>query len=344
MKKTLLALAATCSYTAIAFAQSSVTIYGIADAGIAIENGVYAGGSKTSLISGGNAGSRLGFRGKEDLGGGLAAIFNLQSGINFDDGSLGQGGLMFGRTAFVGLEGGFGSVRLGRIDSALYASTWYYDPLGDALGGAYTRLFTLSASLRRNDNTVAYTSPTIGGFTAAANYSFGEVAGDSNRGRKYSASISYKGGPVDVSFAHQNVNSAPAAPTSVVSTKVTALGASYDFSVVKLSALYQINKDNSAASLNTRDMLIGLSLPLGAHTFATSYIRHDDKTAGSGGGANQIALGYMYSLSKRTNLYAGASRIKNESSARFGLAALASGGSVSGTSAKLYTAGIRHVF
>jgi predicted porin len=342
MKKYLF-LSVLAATSGLASAQSTVTIYGIADAGFQTEHGAYAAGTKNSIISGGSSGSRFGLRGSEDLGGGLSAIFNLQSGINLDDGTLGQGGVMFGRTAYVGLQGNFGSVKLGRIDSALYQSTWYYDPLQDALGGAYTRVVTLSSTFRRNNNTIDYTTPNINGFTGQANYSFGEVAGNESSGRQYSASASYADGPLSVSLAHQNINSAPVAPAPIVTTKLTALGASYDLKVVKLMALYQINKSNAVASLSTRDVVVGASVPFGAHRLAVSYIRHTDKSVGNAD-ASQIAVGYTYDLSKRSSLYAGASRIRNDAAARFGLATLATGGSVSGTTATLYTAGIRHNF
>jgi predicted porin len=336
-------LSALATVSGLASAQSSVTIYGIADVGIQSEHGAYLSGTRNSMVSGGNSGARLGFRGAEDLGGGMQAIFNLQGGLNLDEGSYAQGGLPFGRTAYVGLQGGFGTLKLGRIDSALYQSTWYIDPLGDALGGGLTRIFTLTSTFRRNDNTVDYTTPKIGGFTGEGSYSLGEVAGSNSRGRRYSASVTYGSGPISVSLAHQNVNSAPAAPAPIVTTKLSALGAAYDFDVVKLSALYQINRDNAAVALDTRDVLVGASVPFGAHTVMASYIKHFDEAVNSGD-ANQIALAYTYALSKRSNLYAGASRIKNGTSGRFGLAAVVSGGAATGTTANLYLAGIRHNF
>jgi predicted porin len=146
-----------------------------------------------------------------------------------------------------------------------------------------------------------------------------------------------------VSLAHQNVNSSPTAPASIVTTKLTALGAAYNFNVVKLSALYQQNRDNAASALDTRDMLVGVSVPFGPHALMASFIHHDDKARASAD-ANQVALGYTYALSKRTNFYAGFSRIKNDPLARFGLAATTAGGAASGTAAKLYLAGIRHTF
>jgi predicted porin len=342
MKNSLLALSIM-GLAGMASAQSSVTVYGIADIGVASDHGAFSNGALNSVISGGQTGSRLGFRGREDLGDGLYAIFNLQSGVNFDDGTYGQGGLPFGRTSYVGLEGKFGTVKLGRVDSALYLATWYYDPMGDGLAGALTRLVTLSSSLRRNNNTIDYTTPAINGFSGQVNYTFGEVAGNSTSGRRYSLGGTYASGPVSVSLSRQVANSAPVAPGAIVATTLTALAASYDFKVVKVSGILQTNKDDSAAPLNTRDLVVGAQVPVGFHTLLMSYILHKDRNVALAD-AKQLALGYTYDLSKRTNLYLSAAHITNDDKARFGLGAASAGGAVSGSSETLYSTGIRHSF
>src|SRR5690606_10200795 len=114
MKKSLLALAVLGTFSGAALAQSSVTIYGVADAGIAYTDNGNPAGEQWSVESGQQSGSRLGFKGTEDLGGGLSAIFTLESGFNLDNGTSAQGGRLFGRQAWVGLNGGFGTVKLGR--------------------------------------------------------------------------------------------------------------------------------------------------------------------------------------------------------------------------------------
>ena len=136
MKKSLLALAVLGAFAGAASAQSSITIYGIADAGIVAESGNPAG-SVTKLTSGVSAGSRLGFRGTEDLGGGLAAIFALETGILLDTGGNAQGqvfanqnGLVFGRQDYVGLTGGFGAVTAGRQYNPYFITVNTVDPFG----------------------------------------------------------------------------------------------------------------------------------------------------------------------------------------------------------------------
>ncbi|RZI41890.1 porin [Herbaspirillum sp. HC18] len=113
MKKSLLALAVLGAFAGVASAQTNVSIYGVADVGIE-RTKLSPGQSTTRLSSGIQSGSRLGFKGSEDLGGGMSAIFALENGYDISNGALGQGGLLFGRQAWVGLNGGFGAVKFGR--------------------------------------------------------------------------------------------------------------------------------------------------------------------------------------------------------------------------------------
>lgn len=341
MKKSLAIAACLLSSTA-AYAQSSVTVYGIADAGFTSDKGRFASGTQNGVASGNQSPSRLGFSGNESLGSGLTVFYALEAGYALDDGSM-FAGLLFGRKALVGLKGDFGSVKVGRQDSPLFNATFIYDPFQLGIAGGFTRIFTHNTTFRRNDNTVNYSTPKMNGFNAELAYSFGEVAGDASSGRSYSASTGYAAGPLSVSLSIQNVNSKPVGPAAMTNTKLTALGASYAFRPVKLMVLVQTNKANTAVALDTRDVLIGATIPFGASTFLASYIHHTDRLIGTGD-AKQFAIGYTYAVSKRTNLYTGVSRLSNDDSARFGLNALTAGGSASGTTARLFTAGVRHLF
>lgn len=324
---------------------SNISIYAVIDAGVSRDTGRFSAGTVVQQVSGGETASRLGFSGKEDLGGGLSAIFNLETGYNLDDGSLSQGAsLLFGRKAWVGLQGDFGTLKLGRQDSSVYTSGIMNDPMVDGLGGGFTRIFTNSATFRRNDNTIDYATPVVRGLSAELAYSMGEVAGDMQAGRGYFGSVAYAGGPFRVSLAHQNINSKPLTTEPIVTTRLTVLGGSYDFTAIKLYGLYQLNKANSAVTLDSRDMLLGASVPINAkNTVMMSYMQHQDRVTANAD-ARQLALAYTYALSKRTDIYAGASRITNQGKARFGLASLTAGGSASGTTDTLLTTGVRHVF
>lgn len=332
-----LALAAA---TAAAADTGAPTIYGIVDASVSRDTGRYAAGATTTLGSGGAYGSRLGLRGTEPLGPGLAALFELESGFNVDDGTLAQGAnLLFGRKALVGLRGPLGSVKLGRQDSPLYSATVNFDPFREGVTGAYTRVMGAISSLRRNDNTVAYTPPALGPLRAELAYSAGERAGGAGRGA--AASLTYADGPLSVAWSAQNANSKPVAPAPVVATRLRALGASYAFGWATASVLASTTRTDAGADV--RDVLLGAAVPLGAGLLQLSYIVHRDRAA-AGADARQGALGYVRPLSPRTGLYGRYARIGNGPDGRLGLAARADGGAAAGTTERLVTLGCYHFF
>jgi GBP family porin len=169
MKKSILALAVLAGGVAgAAHAQTSnVSIYGIADMGIVRDIGANAAGSTTTLTSGGQSASRIGFRGREDLGNGMSAIFTLESGVLMDTGASDQGGLLFGRHAFVGLQTKFGTVRFGRMYNPLYEARHTFDPFDGGFGGDYARLFITGG--KRDNNSIVYNTPnTLGGVAVEA--------------------------------------------------------------------------------------------------------------------------------------------------------------------------------
>jgi predicted porin len=343
-----LVAAALCTLLGTASAQSSVTVYGILDLYIAHDRGGSPAGAVTSLDAGAAslAGSRLGFKGREDLGGGLAAIFTAEMGFGPDTGAFDGTGVGFGRQAFVGLQGDFGVLKLGRQYNPLFTGGLRYDPFNGTLEGFYNRLISLGAGKRLN-NTVVYGTPVnLGGFNAEASYSLGEVAGDSSQGRTIGLQVGYANGPFSTHLIYNNFNNAPAAVTTsaapavapIVNTKNIGVGAAYDFGIARASALYQTNKsDAPVAALDTRDYLLGVSIPFGAHKLLGSYINHKNKSA-LDADTRQIAVGYTYALSKRTTLYTSYARIMND-----GRASIATPGTPGGTG-KQVNAGINHTF
>lgn len=362
MKKTFLALS---MISAIGFmstiagsatAQSSVTIYGIADTGIAIEKGGSAG-SVSKLTSGIGSGSRLGFKGTEDLGGGLSAFFLLESGINIDAGSSGQGGLMFGRQAYVGVKGDFGTLTAGRQYTPEYLTLAFADPFGTGFAGDAANIMPNSGTgASRMDNTLKYVTPSFDGFTGELAYGFGETAGDTSAGRQIGAAIVYTSGPFAVRLGYHNRNNDTAILKNTEDGKTTLLAATYDFGVAKAHLAYGINKGlnssplrNTAnpygslvaptASTDSTDFLLGVTLPFGSNKILASYIRKDDKTA-KNQDASQLAVAYIYSLSKRTDLYAAYARIDNKNGAGYTVGSAIEAGS--GDSA--LHLGIRHSF
>ncbi len=338
MKKSLLALAILGTFAGVASAQSSVTLYGLVDAGISRETGATSG-SIVKLATGVQSGNRWGLRGSEDLGGGLKANFQLESGFNLDDGS-GRQGALFGRQAWVGLNGGFGAVSMGRQYSLVFLALDTVDPFDYGLTGAISNL-VVDAPFRLN-NSIKYSSPSFGGFTAEAMYGFGEVAGNNSANRQYELAAKYAQGPIFVQLAHNNGQNA----TGTDALKITALAASYDFGVAKAALSYNVNKNT--ATINSADLMVGVTVPFGASTVLASYVRKNDKTA-LNADASQAAIGYTYALSKRTNFYTSYSRISNKNSARYTVGDASGGGAAAadrlpGTPSTGFAVGVRHRF
>ncbi|GAA4015156.1 porin [Actimicrobium antarcticum] len=339
-----------------AAAQTNVTMYGIADVGVVAERGG-AAGSVSKLTSGVASGSRLGFRGTEDLGSGLAANFLLETGIAIDTGGFNQGNTAFGRQAFVGLSGGFGAVTMGRQYTPQYVTLVLADPFGTGMAGDAANLMpnTGDAASRMN-NAIKYVSPNLSGFTGELAYGFGEVAGDTKAARQYGAALGYANGPIAVRLGYHNRNNDTATVTGTSTAKDTLLAMTYDFNVAKLHLGYGVNKGTNSsplrntanpygsavaptASTDSRDMLVGVTVPFGVHTLLGSYIRKNDRTA-LNQDANQWALGYRYAFSKRTELYAAYARISNDNGAGYTVGSAIEAGSGD----KAFNLGVRHTF
>lgn len=334
MKKVLVAVAALVSVATSANAQTNVTIYGIVDAGIRHEDNGNAAGSFTRLDSGILNGSRLGFKGTEDLGGGLSANFQIENGFTIDDGALGNGGLLFGRQAWVGLAGGFGAMKLGRQVTPVFANSNVFDPFGDAQSGDSARLFNYSGS--RTNNAVSY-GYDAGSLRGELQYGFGEVAGNTSAGSMLGATAGYRKGPIDLVLTYNGNNDA----AGNVRGKATMIGGNCDFGIAKVFIAYQWNKDVTAtgvvtAGADVRDALIGATIPVGNGVVRASYMRLTDK-AKSNADASQVALGYVYNLSKRTALHTSVARLANDGAASYKVVA-------PGASDKVIDFGIRHSF
>jgi predicted porin len=341
MKKTLLAAAVLAACAGTVSAQTNVTIYGLVDIGVAREDNGAPAGAAWRLDSGIQSGSRLGFRGTENLGGGLSAIFVLENGFNTDTGALGQGGRLFGRQSYVGLNGGFGSIRAGRQYNPIHNTLDLIDPFGTGLAGDITRGWINNYGTR-TDNTLSYTLPEMGGFNGQVLYGLGEVAGSNRTGSSLGLNAGYAQGPINVQLAHHRQTLA-AAGTGATATgagdvKTTMLGGTYDFKIAKAHAAYAVNKgDRTGALLDTRDMMLGVSVPVGAAgTILADYIRKNDRRIADAD-SSMVAVGYLYSLSKRTNLYTSYSRTENDRRASVNAAA-------PGATDTLFNVGVRHKF
>ncbi|MFZ6751634.1 porin [Undibacterium sp. Ren11W] len=339
MKKSLLALALMGAFSGAALAQSSVTVYGVVDMGVQRDdNGLSTNGTKYSLDSGNQSGSRLGFKGTEDLGNGLKANFVLEMGILADTGASDQKGLGFGRQAYVGLAGDFGAVNFGRQKSLTYVASESIDPFGVGLAGNMNRLFS---TVTRVDNAAIYSTPNMSGFSAAALYSFGEQAGNNSALSIGSLSGTYSAGPVFASIVYEKAKDAQSPAVTIANTgEKTLIGGSYDFGMAKAHAAYELLKggqSGTTVALTKKNVwMIGATVPVGAGAILADYTRITD-TVTSNANATQFALGYTYNLSKRTNLYTSYSQTKNDTQSAYN-----AGGK--GLTDKLFNAGIRHAF
>ena len=206
MKKILFSAAMFGTLASAAHAQSSVTLYGIIDEGINYNSNM--NGSRSYAMQGGvSQGSRWGFKGVEDLGGGLKAIFTLESGFDPSTGKLSQGGLEFGRQAFVGLSNQWGTVTLGRqydvnadFVGPLEAGSQWAGNIGAHPGD----LDNLNNSFRTN-NAIKLRSLSYGGFSFGGMYSLGGVAGDATRNQAWSVGMGYNRGPLVLGAGYMNV-------------------------------------------------------------------------------------------------------------------------------------------
>lgn len=338
MKKTIIALAALTAFAGIASAQSNVTLYGVVDIGLERTN-ISPGAKATRLSSGIQSGSRFGFKGNEDLGGGLSASFQLESGFDASTGGAGAG-LNFGRQSWVGLNGGFGSVKAGRQYIPLFLAQDTIDPFGTGLSGDGSGMAAVFRHYGvRMNNTLNYSTPAMGGFSGEAAYSLGEVAGSTSIGSQYGMSGTYSGGPLTLVGAFHHQNQASGAGVATGKSRTFLLGGVYDLKALAVHAAFADNRDEDAAGLTagrSRDAMIGVSAPFGPVSLMASYIRHDDRFVANAD-AGYWQLGATYLLSKRTNFYTSYSTIRNDAGG-------ATGSGVAGADISWLNVGIRHKF
>ncbi|MCW5321489.1 porin [Verminephrobacter aporrectodeae subsp. tuberculatae] len=332
MKKSLIALAALAASGA-AMAQSSVTLFGVADATFAYGTGTVS--KKTQLASGGLDGSRLGFRGVEDLGGGMSASFHLEAGLNNDDGTGGttdtnnqgkaaSGGLIFNRRSTLSLNGGFGEVRLGRDYTPHFKNLTAFDPFGTS-GVGTTQ--TLKSSIGgpttiRASNSIGYLLPgNLGGFYGQGQFYMGE--NDSNVANKkdgngVSLRAGYANGPIDVAGAFAKttylLNTANGTGGNITTMN---FGGKYDLGMVKI--LGQYSQDKVIGTGTGKGLLGGVQIPVGpAGEVRLSFSTYKVVTVGVNTpdpATNKIAAGYVHNLSKRTAVYGTFANVTNKKGA-----------------------------
>ncbi len=303
--KGLVALAAALA-AGIAGAQSSVTLYGIADAAVRFEsNGDNRGHHQAQVVSGGMAGSRLGFRGTEDLGGGMKALFNLEMGLSLDDGNLRQG-TGFGRASWFGLEGSWGRVSLGRQYNALNQVWNNFNPLDDQWGIYWSDPYYIGGDKffqgYRINNSVVYTNK-FGPVAVQLDYAFGEQAGDSKKGSTWGGSVVYSDGPITVGAALDEQHAVATSETTRTwnaGAKYAFIGGHYISGGVMNNHLRVSGAEHKMAFLGGGYRITPALLLSGGY-----YVYHQNGSTPDGAGkARAFALVADYAMSKRTSLYA----------------------------------------
>ena len=380
MKKKIIVLAISAVVSSVAFAQSNVTIYGNIDMGVMFRSGGSGGVAKGKSqydIQGNSSESYIGFKGAEDLGNGMKAIFDLQDLISPDTNSAlgttnsksdGTAGATAGHQ-YVGLTGGFGTAVAGYLDGLRYGIYGKYSPFGNFSVGNFTSMTT---QYPRAANALAYISPSFNGFTVivahATNTQTSEgslagihpgltVGGNNGDDRLYSINAIYAKGPLSIDLDYETTKTVGMSDSRLY---VATAGASYDFGVVKVSGLYDVIKGNpnsliggnttiagafgltAGQKYDRRNWLIGASVPVGQASFLASYGKVKDNTL-SDADASKWAIGARYALSKRTSLYVDYAHIKNDTNAAYTINPMSNG---NGTSLAVngFDLGIKHSF
>ena len=359
MKKSLIALAVLAAAGA-ASAQSSVTLFGIVDATLAYGKANGAGSAnRWQLTNSGYNSSRLGFRGTEDLGGGMSASFWLEAGLTNDNGTgaatntnnqasgaalagLGGGqGLTFNRRSTVSLAGGWGELRLGRDYTPQFWNLTVFDPFGTNGVGTTQTLNSIitGATAVRASNSIGYFLPgNLGGFYGQAQYYLGENlrngAATEKDGNGGGIRLGWANGPFNVALAVSRTDNATG------KIQQNNIGGQWDFGIAKVMGHYAWDK---AAGVKAKGWLIGGLFPIGAGEIRAAYSRYR-ADVGADPQTSKLALGYVHNLSKRTAVYTTFAWARNKNGAAQSLNGSAFGAGVVNQNSSGWDLGIRHSF
>lgn len=349
------ALAASTAVSAQSTNGSSVTLYGVVDAYAQVANGA---STLTRVQSGGLNGSRFGLRGSEDLGGGLRAIFQIESGINLDDGTFGQNAF-WGRQAWVGLQSAqFGQLSLGRQYGSIYNLTADFSEFTNGPTGASTAVIggfggyepvrgsattaTGNGGPSRNNNSIKLETPSFGGFKAGALVGLGEVSGGTNETRIADVYGRYTAGPLDVMVSFVDDR---AAATSL-SVRTTSAAAAYRLGDWRVMGGAMSVNDRQATNADGEGYWLGGDYRFGGvHTVKAQYVV--SKLKEGDGKTQALGVGYQYDFSKRTALYSSLTQFENEGAGytnRWASGVPAGLTSADDRNITEFVAGIRHTF
>jgi len=381
MQKKIIALALAGLASSAAFAQSNVTLYGRADYGYLIR-GDQDGGSpnvkqKNEFASGIGGGSRIGFKGSEDLGNGLKAIFEIEYGLSMDAGGATGGAsntTWWNRHSYVGLSSAtLGTLVGGRLDGVRYGIFNKYDAFAAGNIGNFTQM---TSQVDRANNAIAYISPSFAGFNAVLAYSSnignsnplglgaqegsnGSTANKGNDGDStlMTANLNYNNGPISLAADYEIVNFnggldsvSNATARAHDDVQVYTFAGSYDFGVVKVAALYDnlktnVNSYGRGLNIGESDIdswFISASAPIGKFLVKATYGETENDAVSDSKGT-KFGLGLDYNLSKRTKIYTGYAIISNENNAAYAVSPAANSYGT-GYGVQGFDLGVAHTF
>lgn len=331
-----------------AFAQTSVTLYGLADVGVEYTNHIGAGDNSVVRMQSGNlSGSRWGLRGVEDLGGGLRAVFALESGFSVDDGKSTQNNRLFGRQAWIGLSNTYGTLTLGRHTTAMYDFGVQFDPMG--ISPRYSIGAQDGTFQSRADNSIKYAGK-FGPVSTKLMYSFGadgtsgvngEVPGNWKVGREFGGSLAYENGPLAVAVVYDELNGNTVA-TDQSKTRKTAVSGTYQFGSVKAYMGYRYARFMTPPSSQTTNLYwAGAQWDITAAWSFTGAAYYQD-FRNSGADPWLFVVSADYSFSKRTDVYLNLAYTRNKDGSDLGTSGF--GTTVAGKNQTGVLLGVRHKF
>jgi len=320
----------------------AVSIYGVVDV-----FGEVGKGDKTevSLSSGGLSGSRLGFAADKDIGGGMKVLAKLETGISADTGATGQGGRMWGRQAYAGFSGGFGSLTFGRQYTPQFLALDANDPFETGAGSTVSSGI-VSIFGARADNSIVWASPSSNGVTATAMVALGESStGSQTNGTLAALDLHYGTGPLG---ANLTVTSKKKLVDGGVNASAVTLSGTYDLGKAKLMGGYQaVHNSTQAADTadNRQEFFAGVQVPMGTDTLWVGG-GAAKTTDVSGSSAKQFSLGWVHPLVKGADVYAVASTVSNGDATAYSTDTATAGGPAvsNGVSAKSLQVGFRYKF
>lgn len=376
MQKKIIALAIAAAVSAPAFADTSnVTVYGVANVSYDrtnTGNGDTGQGFSNNKVSSNT--SRLGFKGSEDLGDGLSAIWQIESLIQID-GQTAGGNTLANRNTFAGLSSAAaGTVLMGRHDTPYNISNRKYDLFTDTLAdnrsimGGGTALTTVGASFNgRQPNVIAYISPAVSGFTGAIAYvagAEGQTVSTQTKGDAWSLAALYGNGPFSANFGYEvhNIGTAPGTLGVGITAKESAwtISGGYKVDAFEINGVYEKTKDDFGGSILAPLAAAGSNVLghkayylSGKYNFGANAVKLAYSNAGANAatstGASQVSVGFDHSLSKRTTVYALYTQLSNKTAGNYSLSpngtgAPASGLVGAGAKPSAVSLGMKHTF